>query len=565
MRGIGIIASRPALSQVLVCILALALWSGLGLATDSAGQETTQTELSPRVLRQVAFNIPFNVNGSRKPVEVQLYVSTDAGVTWKFYARRLPSAGHFPFRAGGDGQFWFASRTVDQSRGAPDTSGLRPELHVIVDTREPRFEFEAIAGADGQVRTSWRIVDQTLDPGTLKIVYQSQIGRPWQTVPIDLKQSTATEQEFSGAAAWRAETSGQTLNVRAEVSDRAGNKAVVSQRLFLPKVVNRANWPRNDSPPPDPFADVRDPGDRNARWPSSPVADPAGGRANAPLPTVDRSKPGLHQASRPQASRAFNGDRPDPSATAPQPTQRVTEPDRSNGGRPVLASDPLPPGERPRMTQATRFQLDYQIDAVGPSGIKKIELWGTRDGGRNWSLWSVDHDQQSPIDVDVKAEGVFGFRVVIVGNNGLAGPAPRNGDLADLWVGVDMTPPTARLTSVIYGEGNRAGQLDIRWIADDARLMDRPITLLFSDQPSGPWTTIASGLDNTGQYFWSIDPRVPKRIYLRIEARDQAGNLGEHQLAEPIAIAGLIPKARIRGVRPALKTSRGPYRIPAVR
>jgi hypothetical protein len=203
------------------------------------------------------------------------------------------------------------------------------------------------------------------------------------------------------------------------------------------------------------------------------------------------------------------------------------------------------------MTNVMRFRLDYDVDSVGPSGVAEVQLWGTSDGGRSWTLWQTDADRQSPLDVEVQREGIYGFRVVIVGNNGLSGRAPQSGDLADLWVGVDRTEPEARLTSAIYGEGRHAGQLDIRWEANDQWLPDRSVSLLFSEQPAGPWSTIASGLPNSGQYYWPIEPRIPEKIYLRIEVRDEAGNLGDDQLTEPISTTGLVPQAHIRGIRPS--------------
>ncbi len=65
--------------------------------------------------RQAVFAIPYRLDHTddpaRQPVEVQLYVSVDRGAHWQFYAKQsvglvanLPP--QFPFRAGGDGEFW---------------------------------------------------------------------------------------------------------------------------------------------------------------------------------------------------------------------------------------------------------------------------------------------------------------------------------------------------------------------------------------------------------------------------------------------------------------------------
>jgi hypothetical protein len=212
--------------------------------------------------------------------------------------------------------------------------------------------------------------------------------------------------------------------------------------------------------------------------------------------------------------------------------------------------DSLPPGERPRMTSSRRFNLDYDVSSVGPQGVEKVELWVTRDGGRSWQAWSTDPDRESPMVVSLPEEGIYGFRVVVTGRNGLSGPIPRAGEPADLWIGIDATTPVARLTAARYGAGAHAGQLDIRWEADDVLLAPRPVTLLFSESPQGPWTIVAAGLPNTGAYSWQVDPRTPQVIYLRLEVRDEAGNVGIDQLREPITLEGLQPKAHVRGIQP---------------
>jgi hypothetical protein len=222
----------------------------------------------------------------------------------------------------------------------------------------------------------------------------------------------------------------------------------------------------------------------------------------------------------------------------------------------------MPRGERPHMTNSTRFQLDYDVDSVGSAGVAEVQLWATHDDGESWRLWGTDDDMQSPFDVAVREEGIFGFRVVIISRNGLSGRKPRTGDLADIWVGVDTTPPTAELVSATYGQGSRAGHLCIRWKAADDYLDPRPISLLFAETAEGPWTAIASAMPNDGDYAWPADPQLPTEIYLRLEVRDEAGNVTVEQLSEPIHLDGLAPKARIRGVKPLKDMDREAFRQP---
>lgn len=202
------------------------------------------------------------------------------------------------------------------------------------------------------------------------------------------------------------------------------------------------------------------------------------------------------------------------------------------------------------MTNTRRFQLDYDVDAVGPSGVARVELYRTIDAGRSWQLAHTDPDRQSPLDVEVEQEGVYGFRIVIVANSGLASRKPAAGEQADLWVGVDLTPPEGRIESASFGKGADAGSLTIRWTARDALLADRPITLQISRTSAGPWQTIAAGLPNTGSYSWRPGTRAPAEAYLRLQIRDAAGNVRSDQLAQPLRLEGLQPRGRIRGFRP---------------
>jgi hypothetical protein len=167
-----------------------------------------------------------------------------------------------------------------------------------------------------------------------------------------------------------------------------------------------------------------------------------------------------------------------------------------------------------------------------------------------WQRFGVDEDRRSPFPIELEEEGIYGFRIVVQSGNGLAGDVPRSGDPAEVWVGLDQTPPRAEITSARYGRGQEVGTLSIFWEAADAALHPRPITLLFSDNPQGPWTAFAAGLPNEGRYDWQVDGRVPAQIYLRLEVRDEAGNVAVHQIDRPIANDGLVPRGRIRGIQP---------------
>ena len=203
-----------------------------------------------------------------------------------------------------------------------------------------------------------------------------------------------------------------------------------------------------------------------------------------------------------------------------------------------------------QMISTKRFRLDYAINAIDPSGVAKVDLWMTRDNGRNWKVWGSDPDNVSPFPVQVNDEGRYGFRVVIHSRDGLTGQGPSTGDQPDIYIHVDSQPPLVKITSVPYGRNSEAGRLIINWRASDPFLSLRPIRLSYSRGPTGPWTVIEDGLRNVSRYVWKVEPNVPERIFLKIEATDQAGNVGVHQLSQSIDISGLVPRGTIRGVVP---------------
>jgi hypothetical protein len=202
-----------------------------------------------------------------------------------------------------------------------------------------------------------------------------------------------------------------------------------------------------------------------------------------------------------------------------------------------------------RYSDSERFSLDYELEAVGAGGAEAVELYGSTNAGQTWKRWGNDPDLVSPFDIETKGEGTFAFKIVVISRNGLASPRPLSGETPDIVVIVDKSSPDIKITDVKYGEGERTGSLVIRYDCKDPNLMQRPISLSFSDSPSGPWTTIAAGLRNEGDYVWPGDPELPRQIYLRIDAKDRAGNNGTYLLAEPIDSQGLAPRARIRGFR----------------
>lgn len=591
-----LLAVRPVLGQV----------PGSAARPSAAAASKPPAESPPYVTRMNDVEIPFSVrSGSTpdsQPAAVRVFVSWDRGTSWHFFEEKKPEEGRFRFKPKQDGEYWFATQTVDRSGKSDNAQQPRqPQLKLVIDTQKPQLLAQASVSRPGEVSLTLSAADPTLQPASLKIEYQDATlaSAAWQAVRVDPSAVKSSLGQVTGRIDFEPEIAGKSINLRAEVADAAGNVAYYSQRISLsPANTTR----RSESPPPDrtathwpsnnPFTPseageerllapeqtpdeprvVSNPFARQDRLTSSPrpgetaeqLPEPNAGESLPPPSHSEAFPPTAvpRGVSSEQGLAATEGTLPPPAEdirpveTAPPSSSRPhsTQPEPIPSYSPSLPSETetvgTPQGSKPRLTNLRRFSLDYDVESVGPEGLADVELWGTSDGGRTWAKWGSDPDRQSPFDVEVNGESLYGFRVVIIGRSGLASNAPRPGDAADIWVGIDQTRPTARLVSAAYGQGATAGKLDIRWEAADQNLTSRPVTLAIGDRPDGAFTPIAAGLPNSGQYLWEYDPRSPRLIFLRLEVRDEAGNIAIDQLTEPIRIEGLQPKGRIRGFAP---------------
>lgn len=547
---------------------AAALASGTPVACAQAAAGNAS---APLFSRHAEFSIPFRLDAQAvrtgEIAEIQLYVSDDAGATWRLAGRVEPSATVFPFRASKDGLYWFVLHTVRRGEpvGAPPTD--RPGLRVLVDTTPPILRLEAGQKSSGEVWTRWTIEEPNLDPESLLIQYRAGADQPWHTVPLKPETPSGPLRDGVGQTTWWPLASFRRLEIRAEVSDKAGNRAVAHAQIggSVPEgqtagggeTSRPAGWHAAETSAEASHADPAVPsagasGPPSARATSLGRGDPSG-EADLPSPSAKTPSVRAFPAAMTLAGQAET-DRP---KQEPPVAIQLGAPKGASNAAPGSAASAaerdatgsLPPGIRPRMINSRRFELAYDVESVGPSGIGRVELWGTRDGGRSWSSFGVDEDRQSPLLVTVNEEGIFGFRVVVTSGAGLGGDPPKSGDLPDIWIGVDLTKPVCRIVSAEPSPAH-PGQLSIRWEATDMALADRPVSLFYGSTADGPWTPIAADLENTGEYAWAADSPVPTKVYLRLEVRDAAGNLAIFESRQPVSLDPLRPSVRIREVRP---------------
>ena len=761
-----------------VCAL-VAVTIAVGCGTTATAQQpgsfngstfqpaTRQIKVISTKLR--GFGIPIKVDPTDPQfIEVQLYVSKDAGKSWQFLDRKPTSAREFAFQSDGDGEYLFALKTLNVDGQLLPDGDVQPELKIVVDTSPPQLDFRIESDPAGRVACRWTAIDSHLNPKSLKIQYRSNADHPsegWKTVPANFA-SNVNNGTWSDQIAWWPDTTDQQLEVNLQIADYAGNAVSLDRRVTVQKTAWRHkssgstlddanNKPSNlicengvcrldrsapkeerqvaaaspwhkaikplieTAPSSVASAPNHGSGSRNAAggsmtkspgpwnlkpasppktavtaqpprkprkvigsqahyaappmptgWtqadqqqlvmqqarPASPPAQPAPfssaspqrsqtpdviswnsevvsrgaethefqGTTMAPSPTVPPlpltpSAQSWHGGSSNASTMKTEGDMvvaqsstnwpknqwPGPEKTSVDPptsqfapsanvagvgNERIaTTKPQSLGRLRDYPKTPFPPVPEPSSNNRTttpfrnsgfgqadadqsrsaptsmsgqasdsntqiisskRFRLNYDIDAIDPSGVGQIDLWMTRDGGQSWELWGQDPDNVSPFPVEVQTEGMYGFRIVVRSVDGLAGRGPTRGDSADMWIQVDVTSPLTKITSVPYGRGREAGKLVINYSVNDANLSLRPNRLTWSRSPEGPWTLIEEGLRNEGRYLWSVDRNTPDRIFLRLESHDRAGNRGVHNLSQAIDVSGLVPRGTIYGVEP---------------
>ncbi len=569
------------------------------LPPQAVAQPPSSGRIPTQVTRMVVFSIPFAPPADVYPraVEVQLFVSDDGGRNWRLVNRANPSRKQFTFRAPRDGDYFFSVRTLNEAGQVTPATRPRPELRVVVDTVAPKFKLRTWQDERGELHAAWELDEPHLRPDSLKLMYNSGAGNePWLPVAVQGVASRNGQPTGENQFTWHAALKSQKYFVRAEVTDLAGNTFVTEQEVLSggQLAAGTASPPGAVASPPAPV--VTPPAEVVAAvpvtqpWsPESPGTDPV--RPAPPMAstfpvssTTQANAPATNLANQQSQAPVTTEELPAPTASAavvpPAVDATVAPPVASNqpaavSANPVAPSQPevapaanpspqsaasagLPPGVQPRMVNSRRFELEYDVESVGPTGIGRVELWGTRDSGQSWLNFGAPPDQRNPLQVTVEGEGLYGFRIVVYSGSGLGGLPPKSGDQPDIWLLVDLTKPQARILSAEQGTENRAGELLVSWEASDQVLAARPISLSFSSQPDGPWSTIAAGLPNTGAYVWRLDNRVPDIVYLRMDVRDESGNVQTVDFSQPLSIYRQRPAGRIVNVRPIVVPDSAP-------
>jgi hypothetical protein len=156
-----------------------------------------------------------------------------------------------------------------------------------------------------------------------------------------------------------------------------------------------------------------------------------------------------------------------------------------------------------------------------------------------------------------KADGLYGFCMVLYSGVGQSEGPPQRGDPPHFRLLVDRTLPQVTLFEPVL-DSSQPNALVIRYKASDANLVPGSVTLFWKSRPEQPWQPLTASAAHPSSQFngvqecsWSLPADVPNSVYLRITARDQAGNVGEFVTRDPVTVDLNKPIARVKAVVPA--------------
>jgi hypothetical protein len=211
--------------------------------------------------------------------------------------------------------------------------------------------------------------------------------------------------------------------------------------------------------------------------------------------------------------------------------------------------DGLPPDLRitgPATANEVPVRIEWQGGDLGGSGLKRITLWITRDGGQSWKPHGEDLSLKSPFEF-TDLDGIYGLKLVGEDKMGNANPPPVPGMPPLFTLTLDRTKPEVKLISPTAGGYLGGAAMEVQWTAKDN--VDMPangIELDWSDNGGKTWKVIGKGLKNDGLYSW-IPPRATlPDCRLKVIAADFAGNVAEVVSAR-FGIDGTVPEARATG------------------
>lgn len=566
----------------------------------------------PLLTNTTSFRIPFAVEGATDGTATNavLFAGFNGGPLE--LVQTVPAAnGGFDFKAATDGRYSFAVRMTD-STGAVINEGetIAPELDVVVDQIAPQMDIKLTEISAGRLTVTWSCSEPGITPDSIRLEFAEGSDGRWKPIEItpssygqttiSVQQGTSVEVRgsISDLAGNQGHGSAQTVTTRqappsypttntppAAANHFAGGQPVGPSPFGQPvnppvKTAPAMQIPSGNGPiiQPGPAATVGQDVSRPPIQTDTPVAhEPTNTnlQQNYGQQVYSQQTYGQQQSFGQQGfgQQSFGQQaliqQPQgvPVVIPQSPQQRTaslpgtTAGNFSTGGfqqTPVggyggnygsFVSSSSPASAARQIVSHPVFEIDYEIDDVGPSGVSAVELFVTENNGRNWYRYGNDVDLRSPIEVDTRGEGTFGFAVRARNGLGFSQAAPQPGEQPSIVVTVDRSAPQVEFSrpQVVVANG---GRIRMAWRVSDTNPSTTPVRLEYSTTESGPWTPVFDWQMDQGGYEMPIQSGMPPVLHFRLLARDVAGNVSASQTNQPVIVDQRRPTARLLRVQP---------------
>ncbi len=499
----------------------------------------------PLVTNVGRFEIPFEMEtepGKRPEGFAVLFSSQDGGSTWEKLSTVPAVSQGFTFTAPRDGHYSFAIRTTDaQGNLQQAIQGSAPELEVVVDTVSPEIQLDLVEGSNGQVLVNWVIKDASVAAQTLSIEVADGTDGRWKPVRFVPAVNGQAAIQCGGSS---------VVSVRAAVKDVAGNQGEKSSQLVLrnsgaaTSTVPSNSYSQSNAPAlgPSPFTSTNSVADQSSGMTGLTLPSNSNGMflPDTPFAAAEISKvpPGLSTGSMIQMPTA--------SGQTPYATSPVASYDLPTPGMMKEAS--YQPAAGAQLIKHHIFDLEYQVDDVGPSGVSAVELFVTEDGGQHWFTYGNDDDLRSPVLIDTRGEGTFGFAVRVRNGLGFADDPPQPGQAPEMVVTVDESLPVIELAQPTM-RTDGFGTIQLSWQVREKNPASTPVRLEYAAAPNGPWTPVFDWQYDQSSYQWGVRPGTPTQMYFRLLARDAAGNVASAQTTQAVVVDLRRPVGRLLRVQ----------------
>ncbi len=202
----------------------------------------------------------------------------------------------------------------------------------------------------------------------------------------------------------------------------------------------------------------------------------------------------------------------------------------------------------PSLSATDSVTLDVQSDDGDGSGVAQIMLWVSHDNGATWAP-AGSTPAGKPV-VFQSTSGTYGLFVSAVDRAGNEGAKPMPGQAPQARLTIESRRPLVRLKTLLSGATLAGGAtLPIEWEAISPHAADRGISIYLSQDGGNTWSTVASGLANTGACIWTVPRTNSVNCLIKVVLQDDTGETGFAESLKTFSIDSTRPKSAI-GIAP---------------